>query len=138
MSVVQLLVPPGDDDFLAHCIVSGETRVVSPVSYTHLDVYKRQNQLSIVQQSMIDAGVVQSGYNDPAAALIITDLLGRHPDTTREQAEDALSGLFSRDGGYQQMFEAIELAQARIKDPLTKMSAVPEFRDDLVLSLIHI
>ena len=90
------------------------------------------NQLSIVQQSMIDAGVVQSGYNDPAAALIITDLLGRHPDTTREQAEDALSGLFSRDGGYQQMFEAIELAQARIKDPLTKMSAVPEFRDDLV------
>lgn len=31
MSAVQLLVPPGDDDFLAHCIVSGETRVVSLV-----------------------------------------------------------------------------------------------------------
>ena len=90
------------------------------------------NQLSIVQQSMIDTGVVQSGYNDPAAALIITDLLKRHPEPTREQTEDALSGLFSRDGGYQQMFEAIELAQSRMKNPQASQSTVPEFRDDLV------
>ena len=33
------------------------------------------NELSLVQQAMVDVGVVQSGYNDPAAALIITDLL---------------------------------------------------------------
>ena len=90
------------------------------------------NQLSIVQQSMIDTGVVQSGYNDPAAALIITDLLKRHPEPTREQCEDALSGLFSRDGGYQQMFEAIDLAQLRLKNPQAEVSTVPEFRDDLV------
>ena len=90
------------------------------------------NQLSIVQQSMIDTGVVQSGYNDPAAALIITDLLKRHPEPTREQCEDALSGLFSRDGGYQQMFEAIDLARLRMKNPQTAVSTVPEFRDDLV------
>lgn len=32
------------------------------------------NELSLVQQAMVDVGVVQSGYNDPAAALIITDL----------------------------------------------------------------
>ena len=31
MSAVQLLFPPGNDDFLAHCIVSGESRVVSLV-----------------------------------------------------------------------------------------------------------
>lgn len=35
------------------------------------------NELSLVQQAMVDVGVVQSGYNDPAAALIITDLLDR-------------------------------------------------------------
>ena len=89
------------------------------------------NQLSVVQKAMIDIGVVQSGYNEPAAALIITDLLQRHPDPTREQIEDALSGLYTRDGGYQQMFEAISLARARMKDPKAALSTVPEFRDDL-------
>ncbi|MCV5721118.1 hypoxanthine oxidase XdhD, partial [Escherichia coli] len=42
------------------------------------------NQLSLVQQAMVDVGVVQSGYNDPAAALIVTDLLDRHPEPTRD------------------------------------------------------
>ena len=35
------------------------------------------NQLSPVQQALVDVGIVQSGYNDPAAALILTDLLER-------------------------------------------------------------
>ena len=90
------------------------------------------NHLSVVQKAMIDVGVVQSGYNDPAAALIITDLLARHPDPTREQIEDALTGLYSRDGGYQQMFEAVSLARARIKDGSNTQPEIPEFRDDLV------
>ncbi len=75
------------------------------------------NQLSLVQQAMVDVGVVQSGYNDPAAALIVTDLLDRHPSPSRDQIDDALSGLFHRDGGYQQFYQAIELASSRMKDP---------------------
>ena len=50
------------------------------------------NELSLVQQAMVDVGVVQSGYNDPAAALIITDLLDRIAAPTREEIDDALSG----------------------------------------------
>lgn len=49
------------------------------------------NELSLVQQAMVDVGVVQSGYNDPAAALIITDLLDRIAAPTREEIDDALS-----------------------------------------------
>lgn len=48
------------------------------------------NELSLVQQAMVDVGVVQSGYNDPAAALIITDLLDRIDAPTREEIDDAL------------------------------------------------
>ena len=48
------------------------------------------NELSLVQQAMVDVGVVQSGYNDPAAALIITDLLDRIAAPTREEIDDAL------------------------------------------------
>jgi len=89
------------------------------------------NQLSLVQQAMVDVGVVQSGYNDPAAALIVTDLLDRHPEPTRDQIDDALSGLFHRDGGYQQFYQAIELACSRMKDPDYLCQIAPEFRDDL-------
>ena len=68
------------------------------------------NELSLVQQAMVDVGVVQSGYNDPAAALIITDLLDRIDAPTREEIDDALSGLFSRDAGWQRNYHGIELA----------------------------
>ncbi|MGY0154605.1 molybdopterin-dependent oxidoreductase Mo/Fe-S-binding subunit [Edwardsiella tarda] len=91
------------------------------------------NQLSPVQQAMVDVGVVQSGYNDPAAALILTDLLERIPAPSRQDIDDALSGLFSRDAGYQQFYQVVELAAARMRDPQYQMEVAPEFRDDLTI-----
>ncbi|MDO6500954.1 molybdopterin-dependent oxidoreductase Mo/Fe-S-binding subunit [Photobacterium sanguinicancri] len=91
------------------------------------------NQLSLVQRTMIDVGVVQSGYNDPALALILTDLLERIPQPTRDEIDDALSGLFSRDAGYQQFYEVVELAVKRLDDPAYTQHFAPEFRDDLAV-----
>ncbi|KNC90111.1 molybdopterin-dependent oxidoreductase Mo/Fe-S-binding subunit [Trabulsiella odontotermitis] len=96
------------------------------------------NQLSLVQQAMVDVGVVQSGFNDPAAALIITDLLERIATPTREEIDDALSGLFSRDAGYQQFYQVIELAVARKENPSLVADYAPTFRDDLaVIGKVH-
>lgn len=91
------------------------------------------NTLSPVQQAMVDVGVVQSGYNDPAAALILTDLLERITEPTRDEIDDALSGLFSRDAGYQQFYQVVELAVARRHNPKTAAHFAPTFRDDLAL-----
>lgn len=91
------------------------------------------NQLSLVQQAMIDVGVVQSGYNDPALALILTELLERIPQPNRDDIDDALSGLFSRDAGYQQFYEVVELAVKRLNDPEYTQQFAPEFRDDLAV-----
>ncbi|MDV5169217.1 molybdopterin-dependent oxidoreductase Mo/Fe-S-binding subunit [Photobacterium rosenbergii] len=91
------------------------------------------NQLSLVQQAMIDVGVVQSGYNDPALALILTELLERIPQPNRDEIDDALSGLFSRDAGYQQFYEVVELAVKRLNDPEYTQQFAPEFRDDLAV-----
>ncbi|WP_025820550.1 molybdopterin-dependent oxidoreductase Mo/Fe-S-binding subunit [Shewanella marina] len=90
-------------------------------------------QLSLVQQAMIDVGVVQSGYNDPAMALVITDLLERIPQPNREQINDALSGVFHRDAGYQQFYDVVALASKRLQDPLYQQQYAPEFRDDLAI-----
>ncbi|MEG0277943.1 MAG: molybdopterin-dependent oxidoreductase Mo/Fe-S-binding subunit [Morganella sp. (in: enterobacteria)] len=91
------------------------------------------NELSDVQQAMVDVGVIQSGYNDPAAALILTDLINRIPEPDRAQIDDALSGLFSRDAGYQQFYQVIELLVKRRQDPHYKADTAPDFRDDLTV-----
>lgn len=91
------------------------------------------NSLSQVQQAMVDVGIVQSGYNDPAAALILTDLVDRLAHPTRDEIDDALSGLFSRDAGYQQFYQVVELAVARKQDPSATLDVVPTFRDDLTV-----
>ena len=87
--------------------------------------------LSVVQQAMVDAGVVQSAYNAPAAALLITELLEREPDPDRDDIADALSGLFNRATGYEQFFTAVKLAKERMNDPSYTTEIAPEFREDL-------
>ena len=89
------------------------------------------NKLNNVQQAMVDVGVVQSGYNDPAMALILTELLKHNPNPNRAEIDDALTGIFSRDAGYQQYYQVIELAVARLTDPELQSNYAPEFRDDL-------
>ncbi len=86
--------------------------------------------LGIVQQAMLECGCVQSGYNAPAAALMLWELLQRIPQPSREDIKDALSGLFNRATGYRQFFDAIELAVARMKDPGKNFEGIPSFGDD--------
>ena len=80
------------------------TEIVTP------DALGSSMKLSAVQQAMVDAGVVQSAYNAPAAALLLTWLLDRVPDPTREQIRDVLSGVYIRDAGYEAYYLAVQLA----------------------------
>ena len=84
-------------------------------------------RLSAIQQAMVDAGVVQSAYNAPAAALLLTWLIENHPHPTRDQIKDALSGIFIRDAGYEHFYLAVKLAVSSKKPG----DLIPEFRDEL-------
>lgn len=90
-----------------------------------------RESLSLIQQAMVEAGVVQSGYNAPSAALILDDLLRRFPEPTEEQITEALQGFFNRATGYKQFYTAVELASQRMKEAGYQMSIAPEFRDEL-------
>ncbi|RPI74739.1 MAG: molybdopterin-dependent oxidoreductase Mo/Fe-S-binding subunit, partial [Desulfobacteraceae bacterium] len=87
--------------------------------------------LSAVQSALVDAGVVQSGYHAPAAALILTDLLERVLEPTQADIVDAFSGFYTRDSGYQQYFGAVALARERRKNPAYPARVAEEFREDL-------
>lgn len=87
--------------------------------------------LSIVQQAMIDAGVVQSAYNAPAAALLLTWLLEKESHPTKEQIDTVLSGIFIRDTGYEHYYLAVQLAIEKKETGSYKTAISPTFRDHL-------
>ena len=87
--------------------------------------------LSDVQQAMVDAGVVQSAYNAPAAALLLTWLLENNPDPTKEEIKDALSGIFIRDASYEHYFLAVQLVRERRKLGHYETKTAPIFREQL-------
>lgn len=88
--------------------------------------------LSPVQKAMIDAGIVQSAYNAPAAALLLTWLLENNPNPTKDEIKDALSGIFIRDAGYEHYYLAVELARKAILGEGYEVSDyIPSFRDKL-------
>jgi len=86
------------------------------------------NHLTIVQQAMIDAGVVQSAYNAPAAALLLTWLLENNPEPSKEEIKDVLSGIYIRDAGYEHYYLAVKLAQEKMKTGKYETPAAPSFR----------
>ncbi len=88
-------------------------------------------KLSIVQEAMIDSGVVQSAYNAPAAALLLTYLIENNPSPTRTDIKDVLSGIFIRDTGYEHYFLAVQLALEKMKDGKYTTPIAPEFREHL-------
>ena len=71
--------------------------------------------LSALQGAMLDAGVVQSAFNSPAAALLLTELARRKESPSEDDIRDALSGLFSRSTGYRQFFDV--MASSGCRDP---------------------
>ena len=87
--------------------------------------------LTIVQQAMIDAGLVQSAYNAPAAALLLTWLLENNPDPSKEEIRDALSGIFIRDAGYENYYLAVKLAREKMKGGKYTSEIAPSFRPEL-------
>ncbi len=82
-----------------------------------IESLREGRSLGVVQQALLECGCVQSGYNSPAAALMIHELLQRNPAPDKAAVKDALSPLFNRATGYRQFFDAVDLAAARLKDP---------------------
>ncbi len=96
-----------------------------------VEYLSKDGSISPVQSALVDVGAVQSGYNIPAAALMLDDLLKRVPSPSKADIRDALSGLFIRDSGYQPFYAAVELAIRRRKDPNYTTKIAPEFGETL-------
>ena len=76
----------------------------------------RGPELHPLQQAFAELGAAQCGYCTPGFLLAGQALLERTPSPTRAQIKEALAGNLCRCTGYLKIFEAVELAAARLRD----------------------
>lgn len=68
-----------------------------------------------LQDAFIEVGAAQCGYCTPGILLAAKALLGETPSPTRDEIKHALGGNLCRCTGYIKIYEAIELAAARMR-----------------------
>ncbi|MCA1593123.1 MAG: (2Fe-2S)-binding protein [Acidobacteria bacterium] len=68
-----------------------------------------------LQETFADLGAAQCGYCTPGFLLVAKELLAAKPNPTREEIKEALSGNLCRCTGYIKIYEAVELAAARMR-----------------------
>ena len=72
-------------------------------------------ELHPLQQTFADLGAAQCGYCSPGFLLVAEELLQKLPDPSRAEIQEALSGNLCRCTGYIKIYEAVELAAARMR-----------------------
>jgi carbon-monoxide dehydrogenase small subunit len=72
-------------------------------------------ELHPLQRAFADLGAAQCGYCTPGFLLVAERLLEENPRPTRQQIAEALAGNLCRCTGYLKIFEAVELAAARMR-----------------------
>jgi carbon-monoxide dehydrogenase small subunit len=72
-------------------------------------------ELHPLQQTFADLGAAQCGYCSPGFLLVAEELLNVNPKPSRVEIQEALAGNLCRCTGYIKIYEAIELAAARMR-----------------------
>ncbi|HKC41075.1 MAG TPA: (2Fe-2S)-binding protein [Gemmatimonadales bacterium] len=75
----------------------------------------RAGRLHPLQETFADLGAAQCGYCTPAFLLAAEALLTANPKPTRHEIKEALAGNLCRCTGYIKIYEAVELAAARMR-----------------------
>jgi carbon-monoxide dehydrogenase small subunit len=72
-------------------------------------------KLHPLQDTFADTGAAQCGYCSPGFLLVAEELLKKNPHPSRDVIREALSGNLCRCTGYIKIYEAVELAAARMR-----------------------
>ena len=74
----------------------------------------QDGRLHPLQEAFAELGAAQCGYCTPAFLLAAEALLAANPAPTRDAIKEALAGNLCRCTGYIKIYEAVELAAARL------------------------
>lgn len=82
---------------------------------TTIEGMAEAGELHPLQDAFADLGAAQCGYCSPGFLLAAKELLEKDPNPGREVIKEALSGNLCRCTGYIKIYEAVELAAARLR-----------------------
>jgi len=68
-----------------------------------------------LQEAFAEMGAAQCGYCTPGFLLTAEALLNENAEPSRDEIKDALAGILCRCTGYIKIYEAVELAAARMR-----------------------
>jgi aerobic-type carbon monoxide dehydrogenase small subunit (CoxS/CutS family) len=74
-----------------------------------------EDGLHPLQETFADTGAAQCGYCTPGFLLVAKELLAQNANPSRDEIKEALSGNLCRCTGYIKIYEAVELAAARLR-----------------------
>ena len=95
------------------CLVLG--RACDGHAVTTVEAMADGGGLHPLQTAFADLGAAQCGYCTPAFLLTAAALLAHDPKPSRETIKQALAGNLCRCTGYIKIYEAVELAAARMR-----------------------
>ena len=84
-------------------------------SVTTIEGMADESGLHPLQDTFADLGAAQCGYCTPGFLLVAKELLEANPSPTRDEIKEALAGNLCRCTGYIKIYEAVELAAARMR-----------------------
>src|SRR5687767_1865599 len=102
-----------DGKSILSCLMLGldaENREVTTV-----EGMAENGQLHPLQDTFADTGAAQCGYCTPGFMLAAKELIEKNPKPSRDEIKEALSGNLCRCTGYIKIYEAVELAAARMR-----------------------
>jgi aerobic-type carbon monoxide dehydrogenase small subunit (CoxS/CutS family) len=107
------------------CTVLVDGRAILSCLFLGLDAEGREvtsiegmaegGQLHPLQETFADLGAAQCGYCSPGFLLAAKELLEKNPQPSRDDIKETLSGNLCRCTGYIKIYEAVELAAARMR-----------------------
>lgn len=77
----------------------------------------KNGKLHPVQEAFIEAGAIQCGFCTPGMVISAVALLNKNPNPTRDEIKKAFAANLCRCTGYQQIFEAVEIAARKTLNP---------------------
>jgi len=83
---------------------------------TTIEGMAENGRLHPLQDTFADLGAAQCGYCSPGFLLAAKELIDKSPNPSRDEIREALSGNLCRCTGYIKIYEAVELAAARMRD----------------------
>jgi aerobic-type carbon monoxide dehydrogenase small subunit (CoxS/CutS family) len=82
---------------------------------TTIEGMAENGKLHPLQDTFADLGAAQCGYCSPGFLLAAKELIEKSPQPSRDEIKEALSGNLCRCTGYIKIYEAVELAAARVR-----------------------